>query len=607
MSMLDQTSDWARAVVDGRIVAGELVRCAAERHLRDLVDGPGRGLHWDVAAAEHAIGFFPAALTITGGMKVGQPFHLLPYTLYLTGSLYGWRHRETGQRRFRSCWVETGKGQAKSPWMAAVGLYEMRFAGVARAEVYAIAGTREQANVLFRDAVAMARADVPGTGNTLDEYAGLILRGTGDNCWKIEWDGSAEGLGTCFFRTIAPGESISGPKPRLVLADEVHEHPDDGPIELWTASIQKVPGDPLMILGTNTPGADQIVGCTYGDYYTRVAKGEFNDDAALAFIATTDKNDDPLKDESCWPKSLPALGITFEVDKIREMVRQAAGLPARALTVKRLYFGIRVGTADSWIDQGCWDACLGQVDADALRGLPCWLGMDLSQRNDLTALAAVWRGTDGRLHVKVWSWTPADTLDERTREDKAPYDQWVFEAEKLNSCLTATPGRTISKDFVATQVRDLCAVHDVQAMAFDPAHIKDFMTECDRLAFPVWQYGGPDADSGSGLKMIVHAQGARGLQGETDGKCLWMPRSIERLEDLILSGGITIDASPVTRWCSSNMTLDSDAQGNRFPNKRRSRGRIDNIVAAAMAVGAATAPPMRGGMATADNTFGGFV
>lgn len=584
----DRTTAWARDVVDGRIIAGDLVCHAAERHLRDLKDGPARGLFWDPAAAEHKIGFFPSVLAITGGLKAGQPFELLPYTTFLTGSLYGWR-RANGLRRFRTCWVETGKGQAKSPWMAAMGLLEMRFAGVPRSEVYAIAGTKEQANVLFRDAVAMVRAKVPENDETLEEWAELVTRGTGINTWMIEWDGSAEDLGTCFFRSVASGDTISGPKPRLVLADEVHEHPDDGPIELWLAGIQKVPGDPLMILGTNTPGADQIVGTTYSDYYSRVAMGDFADDTALAFIATTDeKKDDPLNNPASWPKSLPALGITFECQKIEEMVQQAAGLPARALTVKRLYFGIRVGTAESWIDQGCWEAVLGRVDAGALRGCPCWLGMDLSQRNDLTALAAVWRGRDGKLRAKVWYWTPADTVFDRTAEDKAPYDKWVQEAERYNSCLTATPGRSIGKDFVAVQVRDLCAVQSVDAMAFDPAHIKDFIAECGNVGFKVWQYAGPDQAAGDGLKMIVHAQGAKGLHGEAEGKCLWMPRSIERLEELVLTAGIMIDDSPVTRWCSSNMTLDTDGQGNRFPNKKRSRGRIDGIVALAMAVGAAT-------------------
>jgi phage terminase large subunit-like protein len=67
-----------------------------------------------------------------------------------------------------------------------------------------------------------------------------------------------------------------------------------------------------------------------------------------------------------------------------------------------------------------------------------------------------------------------------------------------------------------------------------------------------------------------------------------MPRSIERLEDRILNGTITIDSSPVTYSCAANAQIDSDGQGNRCFDKKRSRGRIDGVVTLAMAVGAAT-------------------
>lgn len=585
----DPTTAWALDVVEGRIIAGELVCHAAERHLRDLVDGPARGLQWDPAAAAHAIGFFPTMLTITGGLKVGQPFELLPYTLFLTGQIYGWRRADNGQRRFRTVWVETGKGQAKSPWMAALGLYEMRFLGVARSEIFAIASVKDQAGVLFRDAVSMVRALVPGTEETLQETAGFKVRGTGDNAWKIEYDGADAGLGVCSFRPIASGDSISGPKPRCVLGDEVHELKDDGPIEMWSQALAKVAGDPIMVLGTNTPSADQIVGCTYSDYYARVARGDFQDDSSLAFIATVDKGDDPMRDESCWVKALPALGITFEREKIADEVAKAAQLPSKALFVKRLYFGIRVGVADSWIDQGAWEAVQGEFVAEDMRGLPCWLGLDLSSRKDLTALAIVWRDDEDRhgrgrehLFVDVRYWTPRDTLYERAKEDKAPYDVWVEEGH-----LTAVPGPVIDKGFVALEAREINAAHEVELLAFDAAQIIDFETAAGAVGLRIWKYEGPDEPAGDGLKMVRHSQGFRGMESD---KAYWMPRSVNAAEETILQRRITFRSSPVTRFCSSNMTLVQDAAGNRAPERRRSRGRIDGVVAAIMAIGAAEAP-----------------
>jgi phage terminase large subunit-like protein len=107
--------------VDGKFVVGELVASAAERHLRDLRDGASRGLFWSVDHATRPLRFMPAMLTIKEGAKVGLPFEPLPWHVFVAGSLFGWR-RESGRMRFRSGWLETGNGQAKSPFMSAIGL-----------------------------------------------------------------------------------------------------------------------------------------------------------------------------------------------------------------------------------------------------------------------------------------------------------------------------------------------------------------------------------------------------------------------------------------------------------------------------------------------------
>ncbi|MFC0410984.1 terminase large subunit [Roseomonas elaeocarpi] len=572
----DPTTAWAQDVVSGKIIAGELVRFAAERHLRDLRDGPSRGLVWRPDLADRAIGFFPAVFTITAGAKAGQPFDLLPWHLFTVGSLFGWR-RTDGLRRYRTAWLETGKGQAKSPLMAGVGILMMGYSGIERSEVYAIAGSKDQANVLFKDAVAMCRGQIPGEepGDTLEARGEVVIRGTGDMAWKIEHQESQSK-----FQALADGDSVSGPRPSAVLGDEIHEFKSAEAIELWSAAITKMPGDPLMMLGTNTPAADQLVGTEYSELYQNVVKGHFKDDTSFVFIARTDPSDDPFEDESCWVKSLPALGITYPIDNVRNEVAKARGLASKALSVKRLFFGVPVGSSEYWIDEDLWDSTLGEVDEDEMQGMPCWLGLDPSQRNDLTALAKVWRGATGHLYARISYWKPREGMADAEAKDKAPYLQWS--EEKL---LNAVPGRTIGMSFVVAEVERTVAEQRVEAMAFDLAHFQTFRDAASEAGFATWEFQGPKEPEGSGLKMIRHAQGQRGLHSE---KQLWMPRSVQALEDLILAKGITIHDSAVTRWCSGNATLVLDGQGNRFFDKKRSRGRIDGMVALAMAVGAAS-------------------
>ena len=567
--------------MDGRLVVGEFVRGQAERHLRDIRDGERRGLHWRPEAAAHALGFLPAVFAVTDGPAAGEPFYPLEWHTFVIGSLFGWL-TAAGRWRFRSAFLETGKGQAKSPLMGALGVYVMGWCGIPRAQVFAIGQDKATAGVLFRDAVAMCRCQIPDEdeGDTLESRNEVIIRGEGDNAWKIEHPETGS-----FFRTLAGGDAQSGPRPALVLADEIHEFKSDHSIEIWKRAIDKIAGNAMMILGTNTPATSQHVGTSYSEMYQQIAKGEARDDSAFSFIARVDKADREtvFQNEACWAKALPALGQTYPIDNVRETVASAALRVSTTSSVKRLYFGIPTGAADFWIDEEKWAAVQGEVDEKSMRDrkLPCWLSLDLSRKNDLTALSGTWLEPDSRLWSKSWYWTTRDGLEDRAKADQAPYVEWV-----ADGYLVATPGATIDFTFVAQRVADLAAANNVQALVVDPAFIASFIEACEAIGLAVWRWEGPGKPEGHGLKIISHAQGKRVM---FEDKQLCMPHSFTRTEDRILEQRITIDASPVTYSCAANAAVDFDGQGNRCFDKARSRGRIDGIVTIAMGVGAATA------------------
>lgn len=579
----DLATLYACGVLDGKIVAGEFVRASCARHLKDLDDGAARGLRFDAGKAKRHCGFFPAILTVTEGSAEGKPFHLLPWHGFVVASLFGWL-RDDGLRRFRMAWLETGKGQAKSPLMAGLGIDMLGFADKERAEVYAIAGDKDQANVLFRDAVAMCRAKLPDLDEdefeSLESRGDIVIRGTGDLAWKIEHPTTSSK-----FQSLASGDSISGPRPYAVLADEIHEFKSANPLQIWKAAIDKMSGDPLMVLGTNTPASNQIVGTEYSELFQKVSTGQAADDSLFGFIARVDQKDREtvFDNEACWQKALPALGVTYPIDNVRSRVITAKLLLSEALSTKRLYFGIPVGTEGFWTTQEAWESCQGEVDEDALVGFPCWLSLDLSKKNDLTALSAIWLGQkDGKTHrwVKTWYFTTKAGLPDRARDDNAPYDRW---AEDPTVTLEAVPGATIDYEFVAAKAKRLVERHAVEFLTFDPAKMGDFIDACAEVDLPVWRFEGPDEPAGKGLKLVSHGQGTRVVFAE---RALCMPKSIEKLEDMILDGSITIEKSPVTTMCASNAIITSDAMNNRAFDKKKSRGRIDGMTSITQAAGA---------------------
>lgn len=477
--------------------------------------------------------------------------------------------------------METGKGQAKSPLMGAIGVYIMGWCDIARPQCYAIGEDKATANVLFRDAVAMCRATIPDhdEGDSLETRGEVVIRGELQNAWKIEHPDSGG-----FFQPIASGDAQSGPRPSYVAGDEIHEFSNDYSIETWKRAIDKVAGNALMLLGTNTPATNQHVGTSYSSMYQLIAKGEARDDSAFSFIARVDKADreNVLENEKCWQKSLPALGETFPIENIRETVASALLRPSTKSSVKRLYFGIDTASAEFWISEEKWSAVQGAVDATKMRKRRCWLALDLSKKNDLTALSAAWEATvDEILAVKSWYWTTQDGLRDRAEADKAPYVEWVEDGY-----LVATPGATIDYTFVAMQVANIVAEQMVEELLVDVAFIADFIAACESVGLSVWRYEGPGKPEGRGLKIVAHAQGKKVM---FEDRQLCMPHSITRTEDRILEERVIIDASPVTYSCAANAAIDSDGQGNRAFDKTRSRGRIDGMVTTAMSIGGATA------------------
>ncbi len=151
----DPVTAWAADVVRGVVVAGPHVRNTCRRHLLDLRDGPDRGLVWDLDEAKKRIKWFHDKLRLNGGQFEGRPFKLHPSQAFRVGSLFGWKWKATGLRRFRRFYDEEGKGNGKSPLLAGIGIAMMVADGEPRAEVYAAAAKKDQAQVLFRDAVAM--------------------------------------------------------------------------------------------------------------------------------------------------------------------------------------------------------------------------------------------------------------------------------------------------------------------------------------------------------------------------------------------------------------------------------------------------------------------
>jgi len=548
----DRVTAYAQDVLAGRLIAGPHVRAAAARHLRDLQEAPARGFKWDVLAADRAIGFFEDVLRLNGGQFEGRPFLLLGWQAFIVGSIHGWRRADDGARRFRVAYVETGKGSGKSPVAAGMGLLGLTADGEARAEVYAAATKRDQAMVLFRDAVAMFQ-------QSPELLQRLTPSGSGESVWNLGYRATGS-----FFRAIAADDGQSGPRPHVALLDEVHEHKTATMVEMMRAGT-KSRRQALIFMITNSGSGKNSPCGIYHDYAAQVAAGQRVDDAFFSFVCGLDEGDDPLADESCWPKANPSLqqanlpGLQY----LREQVTEARGMPAKEAIVRRLNFCQWTEAISPWLSAHVWNPCGADFKAEDLRGRRAWAGLDLSSTTDLTALVLL---VEPAAPGQPWSilpycWLPADDLAQREQRDRVPYMTWRDAGH-----LETTPGRAISRLHVLQRVAQLCTIFDVQHIAADRWRLEDFQ----QLA----------ADHAITLPPLV----AFG-QGFKD-----MSPALDQFETAILNRTVRHNGHPVLTWCAANAVTDIDPAGNRKLNKVKATGRIDLIVAAVMAYASAAQP-----------------
>lgn len=541
----DPVKRYAQDVLSGKEVAGPLVRLACERHLQDLQEGPARGLKWNRKEAEHVIGFFSELLRLAGGEHEGKAFELQPSQQFIIGSLFGWKAPD-GFRRFRVAYVEQGKGNGKTPLAAGIGLYMLTADGEARSEVYAAAVDKDQAKILFRDAVAMV-------DQSRDLDSRLQRSGGKGKEWNLAFPVHAP---SSFFRPISSehvgGRGKSGFRPHCALLDEVHEHPSSAMVEFMRAGT-KGRRQALIFMITNAGVYDpESVAFHYHDYSEKVLKQQMENDAFFAYVCALDKGDS-WQDPRVWKKTNPLLGISVSQKYLEEQIREAEGMPSKQSLVRRLSFCEWMESADPFVEPEVWAANGGPVNEDELLGSECYGGLDLSGKNDLTALSLVFPMDDGKKTVLNRFWTPADGIRQRQEHDGAPYERWVHDRH-----LIAKPGATIDYGWVAQEIGELSRKYQIQAIAFDRYRMEDLTRELEA--------------QGINLTIKEHGQGYRD-----------MTPAIEALEDDLKERRICHGMHPVLTWCVANAKVTTDPVGNRKFDKRKATGRIDGAVALAMA------------------------
>ncbi len=527
-------------VIRGKVVACRWVRLFCERHKRDLKTARRRGLYFDRDAAEHAIEFYQF-LHHSKGKWAGKTIYLEPWQQAIVWVLFGWQRKKTKSRRFRSGYVEIARKNGKTTMASGLALYMMLADGEAGAEVYSAATKRDQAKLAWDEAGRMVKAS-PHLRQHVTVHKDRIF---------LKWDNASK-----YVPLGRDSDTMDGLNVHCAIVDELHAHRTS---EIWDV-LETGTGarTQALMFGITTAGFNQASFCyERRRYTTQVLDGIIEDDSHFGIIFTLDEGDDEW-DEANWIKANPNLGVSVDVDDLREQARKAKEL-ASALTsflTKRLNIWTRA--AEHFIHPDKWRACGGAFDVEQLAGRTCFAGLDLSNTLDITALVLVFPPTEEDPYFRVLPrfWVPETAMHERSRRDQVPYDAWV-----RDGWITAIPGDVIDYEWIYRQIDEDAQLYDLQEIGFD---------RWGAAAIYLWM-------ANRGLTVVQIGQGYASMSAP-----------MKEVEKLIVSGQLAHGDNPVLTWMAYNMVAQRDAAGNVKPDKKNSGEKIDGMVAMIMGVARAT-------------------
>lgn len=483
-----------------------------------------------VTRGDQNIAWIERCCRIPEGKFVGQAVALRPWQRKIIRGIY-----DTPTRR---AIVSFGRKNAKTTLAAFLLLLHLVGPEArANSQLFSAAQSRDQAAILFALAAKIVRMSPE-----LNPY--VVIRDTVKQLFCSE-------LGTLYRALSADASTSYGLSPAFMVHDELGQV--RGPRSELYEALETAAGAqdaPLsIVISTQAPTDADLLSLLIDD-----AKGGKDPRTKLFMYSAGDKLD-PFS-ERAWKAANPAYGDFLNAEEVRQQAEAARRMPSRESSFRNLILNQRISQTSPFIPRRVWEACAGEVDPEAFYATPVFVGLDLSARNDLTALAMVVQA-DGVWQARVEFFAPSLGMGDRALRDRAPYDLW-----RDQGYITAVGGASVDYAAVAERLCEVCDDYQVVAIAYDRWRIDVLKAELARI--------------GRELPLVEFGQGFRD-----------MSPALDALEGELLNGNLRHGGNPVLTWCAANAVVSRDPAGNRKLDKSKATGRIDGMVALAMAFGAA--------------------
>ena len=523
---------WSR-IERGEIVTSRRVKAVYGRLIAETdaaaADSP---YYFDEAAGERPIEFIETFCKQSQG-TLGAPLRLELFQKAYIQTLFGWREKTTGYRRFRETLFLVGRKNGKSTLLAAIALYLLIADYEGAAEIYSVATKKDQAKKTLTEAVNMVKQS--------PELRAVIKKRRND----IYFPATA----SIFEALASDSNTLDGLNSHAVIIDELHAIRDRNLYEVMKQSTSSRRQPLVIMITTNGTVRESIFDNIY-ELARDIADGKIVEDTFLPILYELDAREE-WTEPTAWAKANPGLGTIKQYSTLAAFVERAKKNPADLPGVLCKDFNVPETSSSVWLSYE-------EIKSDAVFDMQeiyntyAVGGCDLSATTDLTCASLMIRKSrdDPTIYVIQHYFLPQkkiDQLDEHNTQE-APYKLW-----RDRGLLTVCDGNRV----------DYSAVTEWFCQMRDEYKIDAFKVGYDRALAGYWV----DEMKANGFEMCAVAQ----------GPFTWS-QPMREMGAALADKKVNYNKNPVLVWCLSNTASKKSGVNNIQPVKISDKRRIDGMV-----------------------------
>ena len=515
-------------IKNGEIVVNSNIRKLYEKVLYDLNNQSE--YTFDIEKATKPIEFVERFCKQSKGRWIGKAFVLDLWQKSMVQVIFGFIDKN-GFRKYKEAFTLIGRKNGKSSLLAAIGLYMLVGDGEGGAEIYPVATKRDQAKIIFTEALNIVRQSAALTQNLKKRLTDIYFDATFSK----------------FEALASDSNSLDGLNTHFCIIDEIHAIKDRNLYDVMKQSMAARRQPLLWCITTAGFVRENIFDSQY-KYAVDVINGVIQDENFIAFLYELDKDDD-YRNEKVWIKSNPGLDTIKDREFIRQNVNKSKVDPAFKATVLTKDFNITSTVSNAFLE---YSTIRNEetFSMEEIYDCYCVGGADLSSTTDLTSATILVPKPENKFLCVQKYWMPYTTFEQSEHSKQLVYQAWID-----RDLLVLLPGNKIDYSYITEWFLDMKEQYKLyfQEIGYDEWNSVYWVKEME--------------SSGFGGVMEKVRQGAKTLS--TPLKNLGADLAVKR---------INYNKNSILEFCLCNLGVIYDRNNNILPVKTKSRGFIDGAL-----------------------------